>query len=202
MANLLEAARQVGIKRVGYLSSIVMRYQGMNRFKWWVFDVKQQAVQLLKLSGIPFSIFYPSCFMESLFHTQRQGNRVLLVGNSPVQPYYIAGADYGKQVAKAFERARPGENQEYVIQGPEPLTQHVAANQFGALHKKDKLSVFTAPPFLLKMGSIFSAQADYGWHITEAINKYPEAFEAGKTWEDLGKPTTTIERFAEQMNQA
>ncbi|MBC3784696.1 SDR family oxidoreductase [Spirosoma utsteinense] len=195
LINLIEAARLTGVHRVAYLSSLVMRYQGMNGFTWWVFRVKQHAVRLIKESGIPYSIFYPSNFMDSLNGTQRMGWYILLVGRSSVRPFYIAAADYGKQVARALSQAA-GENQEYIIKGPEALSQHEAAHRFAAAYKAEPLSVVTAPPFLMKLGGHFSAQADYGWHITHALNHYPERFEADRTWAELGKPATTLEAFA------
>ena len=197
LKNLLRAARQVGVKRIGYLSSVIMRYQGMNGFRWWVFGIKHEAVRLIKASGIPYSIFYPSCFMDSMRQTQRVGKFILLVGRSDVRPWYVSAQDYGKQVVRAFERAQPGRNQEYVIQGPEATTQHEAAERFVSAYRKEKLTVLTTPPLLMQLGRPFSAQADYGWHITNALNNYPEVFEAEQTWADLGKPETTVERFAQ-----
>lgn len=196
LVNLLQAARTAGIRRIGYISSIIIRYQGMNGFRWWAFDVKQEAVRLIKASGIPYSIFYPSCFMDSLYGTQRTGRFILLVGRSDVRPWYIAAHDYGKQVVQALRLAQDNQNQEYVIQGPEAVTQHQAAKRFVAAYRKKKLAVFTAPPLLLKLSRLFSPMADYGWHITEALNNYPETFEAGQTWADLGTPDTTLEQFA------
>jgi uncharacterized protein YbjT (DUF2867 family) len=195
LINLIEAARLAGVQRIAYLSSIVMRYQGMNGFNWWVFRVKQNAVALIKKSGIPYSIFYPSNFMDSLNATQRIGRYILLVGRSDVRPFYIAASDYGRQVAKALNLAGV-DNQEYVIQGPEAVSQHEAAHRFAVAYQAESLSVVTAPPFLMKLGRRFSAQADYGWHITQALNHYPEQFEAGRTWAELGKPETTLEVFA------
>ena len=194
LVNLIDAARQAGIRQIAYLSSLVMRYQGMNSFDWWAFRLKHEAVRLIKASGIPYSIFYPSAFMESLNGTQRLGRFVLVVGRSNVRLWYISAHDYGKQVARAFRT--PGQHQEYVMQGPEAMTQHEAASRFVAAYTDEKLSVLTAPPFLMQLGRPFSAQANYGWHITEALNKYPEQFEAGQTWAELGKPVTTVETFA------
>ncbi|WP_097125136.1 SDR family oxidoreductase [Spirosoma fluviale] len=199
LINLIQAAQAAGVRRIGYLSSIAMRYQGMNSFNWWVFSIKNEAVRLIKNAGIPYSIFYPSCFMESLNGTQRLGPFVLLVGRSPVKPWYIAAHDYGKQVAQAFQIAGEGLNEEYIIQGPESVTQHEAAERFVGAYQKEKLSVVTTPSFLMKLGRPFSPQADYGWHITEALNNYPEKFEAGQTWAELGKPETTLEQFAASL---
>ncbi|MBN8823718.1 MULTISPECIES: SDR family oxidoreductase [unclassified Spirosoma] len=196
LQNLILAAQSTGVKRIGYLSSIIIRYQGMNGFRWWVFDVKQAAVERIKESGLPYSIFYPSCFMDSMNGTQRAGRFILLVGRSGVKPMYIAASDYGRQVARAFQLVKDGQNQEYIIQGPEAVTQHEAAERFVKAYAKEKLRTVTTPSFLMKLGGFFTAQADYGWHITEALNNYPEGFESQKTWDELGKPTTTIEQFA------
>ena len=196
LQNLILAAQSTGVKRIGYLSSIIIRYQGVNGFRWWVFDVKQAAVERIKESGLPYSIFYPSCFMDSMNGTQRAGRFILLVGRSGVKPMYIAASDYGRQVARAFQLVKDGQNQEYIIQGPEAVTQHEAAERFVKAYAKEKLRTVTTPSFLMKLGGFFTAQADYGWHITEALNNYPEGFESQKTWDELGKPTTTIEQFA------
>lgn len=199
LRNLIEAAKRAGVRRIGYLSSIIMRYQGMNDFNWWVFAIKNEAVRCIKDAGLDFIIFYPSCFMDSINGTQRVGRFVLLVGRSAVRPWYVSAQDYGKQVARAFQIAQPGENQEYVIQGPEAITQHEAAHRFVAAYQTEKLTIVTTPPFLMRLGRSFSAQANYGWYITEALNNYPEVFEAERTWNDLGKPETTIEQFAKRV---
>ncbi len=197
LRNLLPAAKAAGVQRIGYLSSIVMRYQGMNDFDWWVFRIKNEAVRLLKESGLDYSIFYPSNFMETMLITQRIGPMVLVVGNSPVKPWFISARDYGQQVARAFQIAKSGHPQEYVIQGLEPLTQLEAARQLAAHYKQSNLRVVVITPAMLRFGRIFSQQADYGFHIGEALNNYPEQFEAEKTWAELGKPATTVQSFAE-----
>lgn len=193
--HLLTAARQAGVQRIGYLSSIVMRYQGLNGFRWWVFDVKHDAVRKLKASGIPSLIFYPSTFMET-FYQQIQGRWLSLAGKSEVKLGFIAAADYGRQVAAAFQRTPTGQSREYAVQGPEQLTYAEAARIFVENYSKKKLSVATAPLGLLKFLGVFSRKLDYGSRILEALNHYPERFESDRTWADLGRPETTVGEFA------
>lgn len=199
MRHLLAAAKRAGVKRVAYLSSIVMRYQGMNGFDWWAFRIKQEAIALIKASGLDYSIFYPSNFMETMLDAQRMGSLVLVLGQSAVRPWFIAASDYGKQVVRALQQAQPGEPQEYVIQGPEGMTQLEAAQRLAANYPVARLRVVEMPLAFLRFGRLFSQQADYGVHIAEALNGYPEQFEAEQTWAELGKPTTTIEAFAQQQ---
>ena len=88
-------------------------------------------------------------------------------------------------------------NQEYVIQGPDPLTQEQAAAIFLANYKKEKLTLSKLPLGLLKFFGLFSGTANYGAHIVEALNLYPEKFESDDVWRKLGKPTITMKQFSE-----
>ncbi|WP_437612125.1 NmrA family NAD(P)-binding protein [Sorangium sp. So ce834] len=192
MKNIVAAARAADIKRIAYLSSLLHRYDG---FRWWVFDMKREALTILKESGIPSTIFYPSNFIESIPYRSRQGKRINLAGSPREKAYWIAARDYGKQVARAL--ALPGdESREYVVQGPEPLTAKEAAEQFAKHYTKEKLSVGAAPLGVLKVLGLFSPLFNYVWHISDAINNAREPFQAETTWKELGKPETTVADFA------
>ncbi|MBD2753639.1 SDR family oxidoreductase [Spirosoma validum] len=197
MKTIIAAAKQAGIQRIGYLSSLVMRYQGMNGFHWWVFDIKHEAVRLLKASDIPVTIFYPSTFMES-FLMQIQGPFLALGGSSTIPLWFIAGSDYGRQVVRAFQQS-DDQNRDYVIQGPEAYTYEEAARQFVQHYPQKKLLLMKAPVEVLQFLGRFNQKMNYGGHILEALNKYPERFEAEQTWADLGKPTITINDYARQV---
>jgi len=53
-----------------------------------------------------------------------------------------------------------------------------------------------APVSLVKLFGYFNQKANYGWHIMEALNKYPEQFQGSRTWAELGKPSVTLAEFA------
>ena len=185
--NILQALQSSSIKRIGYISSLVQFYQGQNGFYWWVFDLKEKAVAKIKNSGFTYSIFYPSTFMENFDKgAYRQDDKILLAGESKFKMYLIACADYAKQVVRAFQLDNG--NQEYVIQGVEGFTAGEAAQYYIDNYSKSKLKIMKAPIGLLKFFGIFSHKYNYGAHIVEALNLYPEKFEAEKTWNDLGKP--------------
>ncbi len=127
--NMIAAAKKSGIKRIAYLSSLIKNYQGMNGFSWWALQIKQEAVNAIKNSGLNYSIFYPSTFMECLDKQMLQGTRLMLAGKSEAPMWFIAGKDYGVQVAWALKKAGDT-NQEYAIQGLEPFTFEEAAKVF------------------------------------------------------------------------
>ncbi|MFM8179853.1 MAG: SDR family oxidoreductase, partial [Candidatus Kapaibacterium sp.] len=181
LALVLRVAKELGIRRIGYLSSLVKDYEG---FRWWVFDIKRAAVDAIRKGGIPYSIFYPSTFMEAFDSnspgSMRQGDRLTLAGSSKHKMFLIAGDDYGRQVVRAFELDN-GDN-EYVVQGKEGFTADEAAAMFAEHYTKAKLSVSKLPFGMLKFIALFSKRFDYVARIVQALNEYPERFDAERTW--------------------
>jgi hypothetical protein len=186
--NLIKIAKESSIKRLGYLSSLVHFYQGHNGFSWWVFDIKQKAVEKIKTSGITYSIFYPSTFMESFDKgAYRQGNNIALAGTSNHKMFLVSGGDYGKQVVRSFQIDNG--NKEYSVQGQEGFTADEAA-KFYVDNCPKKIRIIKAPIELLKIAGLFSNKFNYGAKIVEALNKYPETFQSERTWLELGEPQT------------
>ncbi|MCW3075099.1 MAG: NmrA family protein [Flaviaesturariibacter sp.] len=189
LQSILEIAQREGIRHIGFLSSLVMRYQGVDGFHWWAFDIKHKAVEMIKRSGIRYSIFYASAFMESFDKgAYRQGSRINLAGDSKHPMYLIAGKDYGKQVVAAF--LTDSGNREYSVQGTECYTADQAAKLFVTNSKGVKMAKI--PIGMLKFLGRFNRKFNYGAHIVDAINNYPETFEAEPTWQALGKPETSF----------
>lgn len=197
ISNVIALARETGIRRIAYLSSLVKNYQGMNGFNWWAFDIKQKAIEVIRSSGIPYSIFYPSTFMECLDKQMLRGKNLMLVNGSKSKMWFVAASDYGKQVAKAFRIAGNGD-QEYVIQGETGYDWPEAAKIFTRNYQPGAKTM-SAPLGLLKFLGLFSRKMNYGAHICEALNKYPEKFESQRTWDELGKPGTSLERYCSSL---
>lgn len=197
--NVLLAAQKHPLKRISLISSLVMNYQGMNNFNWWAFAVKHQAVKLIKESGIPYTIFYPSTFMDVIANTYKMGKRVLLAGNSKQKMWFIHSADYARMVVQSFQILKD-ESKEYPIQGPESFTDAEAVTEFVRYYKKEKLSIMKLPLGMIKFMGKFTQTMNYGAHIIEAMNNYPEPFVSERSWAELGKPEITIKKYAESFN--
>ncbi len=191
--NILSASKKMNIKRVILVSSLVQGYQGMNNFNWWIFDLKLEAVKKLKESGIPYTILYPSCIMETIPRDIIRGNRILLVAGSVAKMWFVSATDLGKQIARAIEIAGDT-NQEYAVQGLNGYDWEEVALKIKQYYKSD-LKIARLPVFVLKFAGIFNRTANYGAHICEALNKYPEQFESEKTFRDLGKPSISLEEY-------
>lgn len=202
LINFLEVAKHSGIKRIAYLSSLVKEYQEESRFKWWVFDAKRKAVQLIKGAGLPYTIFVSSSFMENF--TKQGGfmnaNQLSLVGKSSVKLFWISAQDYAKQVCKSLE-ILTDEDREYFIQGPQNHTAEEALTIFQTNYHTKRLNLVRIPLASLFLMSKFSSRIDYAYRLLKAKNNYNEKFKSQFTWDELGKPTETIKEFTIRIQQ-
>lgn len=190
--NVIHASGKCGIKRIGFLSSLVKDYDASN---WWVFDIKRQAVELLLHSGIPVTVFYPSNFFENLTELQMKGNKILIAGRQETQSWWIGTDDFGKQVAAAFLQQHD-ENREYPVQGLESFSMDEAADEFIAHYKPMDLKKLRTPMWVFKMLKPFSKTIHFQYKILDAINHYDEQFQSEKTWKELGKPQMKLSDYA------
>ena len=194
LEHILAAAREAGIKRIGYLSAMV---QDTQKSGWWVLDVWRSALLRIKSSGIPYTIFYPSNFMETLPQRHMMGGVFVMTGRSPHPNYWIAGRDFGRQVARSFALPAAA-NREYFVQGPEPMTYVEAARRF-AQAAAGRPRIVRLPLSLIRLAGVVSHPMRFNARIMRTVLRYPEVFKAEDTWRELGEPTTTIEEFARTL---
>ncbi len=192
LQNIIEAANVSGIKRIGYLSSLVKDFKDID---WWVFDIKNRACELLQECSIPCTIFYASNFFENLSELQLVGNRVMLAGTQVTRSWWVGAHDFGKQVVKAFE-INNELNKEYSIQGLEPLNFEEAADIFIKHYRPKQLKKMKTPLWLFKYLGSLSKEINFQYNILYAINHYDEQFQSKETWQQLGKPQITLSDFA------
>lgn len=197
IANVIIAAKETNIKRISYLSSLVRNYQGMNGFNWWSFDIKHKAVAAIKSSGIAYSIFYPSTFMECIDQQMLRGNKLMMINGSVAKMWFVAAEDYSKQVAKAFQIAG-NNNQEYSIQGADGYDWNAVGEIFLRNYSKPAKTM-TLPLGVLKFLGNFNQKMNYAARICDSLNKYPEKFESEQTWNDLGQPEITLTEYIKKL---
>ena len=192
--NIVAALKTSSVKQVGFLSSFLARnYEG----NWWVMTAKKQAIQKIKNSSIPYTIFYPANFMQNFNGGMRDGNKVNIIGTSNEKSWWIDAEDFGKQVANAFKTEK-SLNREYAVQGLVPLTTIEAAKIFVENHSKENLAIAKLPIGVARFLSIFVKPLRFVVSLITVMNRNKESFEAQQTWDELGKPTITVEKFAKK----
>ena len=190
LQHILSAARQAKIARIAYLSAMV--HDSPRR--WWVLDVWRSALARIKGSGIPYTIFYPTNFMETLAERHGTGSLFVMLGLATHRNYWIAGSDFGRQVAASFARPQSADR-EYYVQGPEALTYDGAAVRYARALKRSPF-IIRVPLWMAHIGGLFSTKLRFSANIMQTVLSYPEQFKAYDTWNELGRPETTIEDFA------
>lgn len=189
------SAHSKNLKQIAYLSSFLARnYQG----DWWVFCAKKSGIERIKQSGIPYTIFYPSNFMENFkFGMVRNGKITILKTKTENRAWWIAGEDFGRQVANAFKNEK-SLNREYPVQGPEGLTMKEAAERFVNAYTKEKLTVSYMSFNLIKILALILPVMKYLSKLMSVMLYNVETFESQNTWDELGKPELNIEKFADK----
>ncbi|MEA3477787.1 MAG: NAD(P)H-binding protein [Bacteroidota bacterium] len=111
---ILKMAREENIKLISMVSGCTVSEEN----RWFSFiDKKFRAEQLIMQSGIPYYIFRPTWFFESLEMLVRNGKATIL-GRQTELYHWVAADDFGRMVANAY-RLEGTENGIYYVYGPE-----------------------------------------------------------------------------------
>ena len=115
--------------RLGYVSATTLSEE----LRWFYrVDVKMRTEQLVRDSGLPYTIFCPTWVMETLQNFIRGGKWALSVdGKNPPQLHWFAAADFGRMVAQSYEDDR-ALGKRLFIYGPEGITIGDAMDRFAA----------------------------------------------------------------------
>ncbi|MBL7813759.1 MAG: NmrA family NAD(P)-binding protein [Saprospiraceae bacterium] len=193
--NILAAIKQSDAQQVAYLSSFLARnYQG----DWWVMNAKKSSITKVKNCGKPYTIFYPSNFMENFANGMVRNGKITVPTTSVNnKAWWIAGEDFGRSVANAF-KTEQALNKEYSVQGQEDLTMKEAAEKYASSYAQTKLKVGSMPLGVMKLLGYLVPQMKFVSKLMNVMLNNVETFEAQKTWDELGKPNLTITQFAKQ----
>lgn len=117
-ARLAAAAAEAGVGRVTYLSGC---YVSSGLADHGEADrAKLAGEQAIRQSGVPYTIFKPTYFMESLaLHVQ--GRVAVVLGRQPHRLRMVAAADYAAMVSRAL-RVPGAAGASLFVFGPEPVS--------------------------------------------------------------------------------
>jgi len=111
---ILKMAGKKEIKLISMVSGCTVSEEN----RWYKFiDKKFRAEQMIMQSGIPYFIFRPTWFFESLEMLVRNGKATIL-GRQTGLYHWVAADDFGSMVANAFS-TKGAENEIYYVYGPE-----------------------------------------------------------------------------------
>lgn len=162
--NILLFASRYEIQRIFLTSCIITKY---NNGDFWALDIKKNAVKVIKDSGIPYTIFYPSLFIESISQKLIRDNSIYCHGIIKAIKNWISTEDFGSAVLN-FVRSSNSVNKEYSVQGSK---NYVINDLIKSLAKSNKLRKRDLSLAYLKIAGFFSNEADYYYNLLRIISK-------------------------------
>lgn len=194
-ANIAKVSAKIGVQRLTYLSGASV----LEENSWFSYvKAKLKAEASIRESGVPYSIFCATHFMESL-PLYIRGKRASVIGKQPHRLHWLAAGDYAKMVSKAFQLSEAA-NKKFFIYGPKGLIMLEALTKYCSIaHPKVKASSI---PFWLAslIGKVsFNAELQF---ITELMRYFEKVGEGGDPAEAnklLGAPATTLEQWCKRQ---
>jgi len=136
--NVAQAACRANVMRLTYLSGASVFAENC----WYAGTrARFEAEAAIRASGVPYTIFKATHFMEPL-HRFVRGKHALLIGKPPFAWHRLAAEDYARMVAKAY--ATPAADKSLFVYGPQALMMRDALHIFCRTgHPDARLMFFT-----------------------------------------------------------
>lgn len=196
--NIIEAAHLNDIQqilKIGALGSYPLATHIKNNIPQNI--IRIQGHQLIEQSGIPFTLFHPCSFIDNLFWIMKD-TKTRWIGK-PIGCHWTNSVDYARQVVAAIGNP-VAMNKHYAVQGTEKLTYLELEKRIKNSFHPD-FSINTTPIGLIKFIGLFNSHMKFLGQLFGYFENNPDKFYAQQTWDDLGKPTLTVEEFVTQMKE-
>jgi uncharacterized protein YbjT (DUF2867 family) len=160
--------------------------------------IRMQGHDLLRQSGIPYTILHCTWFIDSFKAYLRKGT-YSIIGSNAYPIYFISASDYASQLMRAIGNPEAF-HKDYPIQGKKGLTHKEAAEKFFRIYAPE-VKVKKLPGAIIGIMALFNDQLKVVKAMDRYFKRYKEEFLAEKhgTYKDLGEPQLTLEAYAGQL---
>jgi len=193
-ARVAELAARQGVSRLTYLSGMLVAEDAQipgDRAKY-------RAEQAIRRSGVPYTIFKPTYFMETL-PRHIQGNLAVVLGRQPHPLHMVAAGDFAWMVSRAFGMPEAA-NRILFVHGPEAITFPNALRTYCSLVEPGKRVVSMPLWFMSIVDALFMrGQLRSTLQLMKAMQNLGERGDPSEANEMLGTPTTTLRRWCEEQ---
>ena len=160
-------------------------------------QIRRQGHVFIEQSGIPFTIFHPTWFLDSIFWGIKKDTFQWI--GKPVDFYWMNSTDYAVQVIEAIGNPTAFDTH-YAVQGSEKMNYKQVIDRLKTTFNP-RLKMQVLPLWMVRILGIFTPKMAHLAELFGFYEKTKEVFLAIKTWEDLGKPRTSLEEFALQFKE-
>jgi uncharacterized protein YbjT (DUF2867 family) len=187
-AAVTEVARQTGIQQITYLSAYTTDERSATSPSALA---KLNAEKAIQASGIPYTIFRATWFMESL-PLFVQGRRAMLIGRQPHPLHWLAADDYARMVAHCY-RTPAARSKVLYAYGPQPFTMADALNIYCRETSLDTSLTYMPTWALSLLGTLaFNAELKSTATVMAYYDQHGETGSPAEADALLGKPATTL----------
>ncbi len=190
--NVVSVASRKGLERITYISGTSVAEDTT-----WFPQTRRKflAEKTIRESGIPYSIFCPTWFMESLPKYVR-GGRAFAFGKQPNPYHFVAAEDYARMVSTAYTLEEAA-NRRFIIHGPEGILFHEALKRYCAVFHPEIKKISTYPYWLANIiaalkGSEEMKFASEFMAFFEKVGEQGDPTEANRL---LGAPRITLNEW-------
>jgi uncharacterized protein YbjT (DUF2867 family) len=189
---IVDIAKQKEIKLISTVSGCTVAQEN----RWFsMIENKYHAEQHIINSGIPFMIFRPTWFFETLGLMVRDG-KAMVLGQQPNPSHWVAACDYARMVATAYKKPE-AKNNIFFIFGPAQYLMKDLLEKYCKLRYPKIKKVSTVPIWMIKIIAtlIGNKELKNAASLFAYFEKVSEMGNPDETNKLLGKPETTFEKW-------
>jgi uncharacterized protein YbjT (DUF2867 family) len=189
---IVDSAIQKEIKLISYVSGCTVAQEN----RWFpMIENKYQAEQFIINSGIPFLIFRPTWFFETLGLMVRDG-KAMVLGNQPNPSHWVAANDFARMVATAYTTSE-SINNIFFVHGPEEYLMKDLLEKYCKNLFPDIKKVSNVPLWMIKLIAVLSGNKELknAASLFGYFEKVSELGNPAETNKLLGKPEITFEKW-------
>jgi len=190
--SIVGAAREAGVKRLVYVSGVTVNPQNA----WFPLVAgKVAAEEVLRESGMPWTVLAPGWFFEMLGRFVR-GGKAAILGDNPTPYHFMAKDDFARIVRQAFELSE-AVNRRFVVKGPEGITIKDALQRYLEVRHPEIDKIAQPPIWLLRVIATMTRNKEmkFGIKLMRYFMKVGEPGDPTDTNELFGAPQTTLEEW-------
>lgn len=202
--NLTEDVEQLGAENVAYVApkkgvERITYTAGVNAVKenaWFpLVKGKLLAEKAIRESGIPYTIFCPTFFMESIQRLIRR-NRAFVFGKKPVLYHLVAVEDYARMVSISY-RLEEAANKKLFVHGPEAVTMYEALRRYCSVFRPEIRKISTMPFWLVRLIATVrrDKQMRFGGELISLSEEVGEGGDPTEANRVLGAPQITLDEW-------
>jgi len=190
--KIVAMAKQHNIQLISYVSGSTVAEE--NSWFWMIMN-KLKAEKTIINSGIPYIIFRPTWFFESMLLMVRDG-KAMMIGKQPHPSSWVAADDFARMVVTAYQKEE-AKNNIFYIHGPEKMLMKEVLQKYANQLNPPIKKLNVTPISMLKFIAFVSRNKELKMvaSMFAYFEKSKELGDPSRANELLGAPEITLEQW-------